>query len=215
MEAAAFAASGRGGAGRATLAKPTDGPVPACIGAVTVMVTGPPPGALRKRAGPSPARDRGGDNDHTERRRQRSAGSPRTSTAIWLSASPISPKPSNDRGRSPRRSSGPDSTTRSGWLENELRPHLTWEAIWLYPEFDAIAGTPWATRLPRYEHRQIEAGIAALQVDSARWFGHSTPQTDADLVAHLSAIRALIAAHIEREDRFLLPLLEERVEAVG
>jgi iron-sulfur cluster repair protein YtfE (RIC family) len=102
-----------------------------------------------------------------------------------------------------------------GWLENELRPHLAWEATWLYPEFDAIAGTPWATRLPRYEHRQIEAGIAALEVDSARWFGHSTPQTDADLVAHLSAIRALIAAHIEREDRFLLPLLEERGEVVG
>jgi iron-sulfur cluster repair protein YtfE (RIC family) len=101
------------------------------------------------------------------------------------------------------------------WLENELQPHLTWEAMWLYPEFDAIAGTPWATRLPLYEHRQIEAGIAALQVDSTRWFGHSTPQTDADLVAHLSAIRALIAAHIEREDRFLLPLLEERVGAVG
>jgi len=97
-----------------------------------------------------------------------------------------------------------------GWLEHELKPHLTWESTWLYPEFDAIAGTPWATKLPRFEHHQIETVIAALEADSARWLGRSTPQTDADVVCHLAAIRALIAAHFEREDRFLLPLLEDR-----
>ncbi len=101
------------------------------------------------------------------------------------------------------------------WLEHELRPHLTWERTWLYPELDEIAGTPWATKLPRFEHRQIESVIAGLEADSARWLGHSGPQTDADMVAHLSAIRALIAAHFEREDRFLLPLLEDRTAPVG
>ena len=75
---------------------------------------------------------------------------------------------------------------------------------------DAVGDQASALRAP-----PDRSGIAALEVDSARWFGHSTPQTDADLVAHLSAIRALIAAHIEREDRFLLPLLEERGEVVG
>lgn len=102
-----------------------------------------------------------------------------------------------------------------GWLRHELRPHLAWEDTWLYPELDAIAGTPWATKLPRFEHRQIEAGIAALEVDSVRWLGHSTPRIEAEMVAHLSAMRALIGAHVEREDRFLLPLLEDRRAPVG
>lgn len=102
-----------------------------------------------------------------------------------------------------------------GWLEHELKPHMAWETALLYPELDAIAGTPWATRLPRFEHRQIEAAIAGLGADSARWLGHSTPHIDAEVVADLSAIRALIAAHIEREDRFLLPLLEDRGAQVG
>jgi len=102
-----------------------------------------------------------------------------------------------------------------GWLEHDLKTHLVWEDTWLYPELDEIAGTPWATRLPHYEHRQIEALIAALEADSERWLGRSTPRTDADMVAHLSAIRAVIAGHIEREERFLLPLLEERPTTPG
>jgi hypothetical protein len=96
------------------------------------------------------------------------------------------------------------------WLEHDLKPHLTWEESFLYPQLDGLAGTPWATKSPRFEHRQIEAVISALASDSARWLGRSTPRTDADVVAHLSAIGALIAAHIEREERFLLPLLLDR-----
>jgi iron-sulfur cluster repair protein YtfE (RIC family) len=102
-----------------------------------------------------------------------------------------------------------------GWLERELRPHLVWEDTWLYPQLDQLAGTPWATRSAHFEHRQIEALIAALESDSARWLGHATARTNADVVAHLSAIRALITAHMEREERLLLPLLEERDSAPG
>lgn len=102
-----------------------------------------------------------------------------------------------------------------GWLERELRPHLAWEDTWLYPQVDALAGTPWATKGARFEHRQIEALIASLEADSARWLGHSTKRTDVDVIVHLSAIRALIAAHVEREERLLLPLLEERAGAPG
>lgn len=102
-----------------------------------------------------------------------------------------------------------------GWLERELKPHLTWEDVWLYPQLDDLAGTSWATKLPRFEHRQIEAVIAALESDSERWLGRATARTDAEVVAHLSAIRALIAAHMEREERFLLPLLEDRSAATG
>jgi iron-sulfur cluster repair protein YtfE (RIC family) len=101
------------------------------------------------------------------------------------------------------------------WLEHDLKTHLVWEDTWLYPQLDELAGTPWATRLPHFEHRQIEALIAALEADSERWLGRATPRTDAEMVAHLSAIRAVIAAHIEREERFLLPLLEDRSAPPG
>ena len=83
------------------------------------------------------------------------------------------------------------------------------------PSWRRNCWTPWATKSPRFEHRQIEAVIAALETDSARWLGRSTPQTDADVVSHLSAIRALVATHIEREERFLLPLLEDRAPTTG
>ena len=102
-----------------------------------------------------------------------------------------------------------------GWLEHDLRPHLVWEDTWLYPQLDELAGTPWATKAARFEHRQIETLIAALESDSTRWLGHATGQTNADLVAHLSAIRAVIAGHVEREERILLPLLDERPGAPG
>jgi iron-sulfur cluster repair protein YtfE (RIC family) len=102
-----------------------------------------------------------------------------------------------------------------GWLERDLRPHLVWEDTWLYPQLDQLAGTPWATKMARFEHRQIETLIAALESDSARWLDHATARTNADLVAHLSAIRAVITMHLEAEERLLLPLLEERDGAPG
>ncbi|TFG67746.1 MAG: hemerythrin domain-containing protein [Thermomicrobiales bacterium] len=102
-----------------------------------------------------------------------------------------------------------------GWLQRDLHPHLAWEDRWLYPELDGLAGTPWATKSARFEHRQIETLIAALEVDSARWLAHATPRRDTEVIAHLSAIRAVIAAHVEREERLLLPLLDETVSVPG
>jgi iron-sulfur cluster repair protein YtfE (RIC family) len=100
-----------------------------------------------------------------------------------------------------------------GWLERELKPHMAWEDAVLYPELDAIAGTPWATRLAHHEHRQIEAAIAGLHADLVGWLGHSSARTHAEVIARLAAIRAVIVSHVEREERFLLPLLEERPKA--
>ena len=94
------------------------------------------------------------------------------------------------------------------WLDRELRPHMRWEEANLYPMVDARARTPWATKAARAEHRQIESLIATLEADSARWLGHRTPRSCSDIVVHLSAIRAVIAGHIEREERLLLPVLE-------
>jgi iron-sulfur cluster repair protein YtfE (RIC family) len=100
------------------------------------------------------------------------------------------------------------------WLGGDLRPHITWEEAALYPLIDGKARTPWATRIARAEHRQIEALIAALEVDSNRWLAHRTPRTCAEAVAHLSAIHAVIAGHMEREERLLLPLLEPSQDTV-
>ena len=96
------------------------------------------------------------------------------------------------------------------WLDREVRAHMAWEDRWLYPQLDEIAGTTWATRSPRAEHRQIETMIVTLQSDSERWLGHATPHTCAAVVQHLSAIRAVLATHVEREERLLLPLLDDQ-----
>ena len=98
------------------------------------------------------------------------------------------------------------------WLDHEVRPHIAWEDRWLYPHLDEIAGTPWATRSAHMEHRQIERMIATVESDSERWLGHATPATRAEIVARLGAIRVVIAMHVEREERLLLPLLDDRTE---
>jgi hypothetical protein len=43
------------------------------------------------------------------------------------------------------------------WLARDVLPHITWEETFLYPMMDQVAGTSWATRSARLEHRQIEA----------------------------------------------------------
>ena len=98
------------------------------------------------------------------------------------------------------------------WLDLDVRPHMAWEDRWLYPQIDVAAGTPWATRSARAEHRQIESMIATLETDSERWLGHATPATRAEILQHLGAIRVVMATHVEREERLLLPLLEDQTE---
>ena len=50
-----------------------------------------------------------------------------------------------------------------GWLRRDLLPHAAWEEAWLYPQLDALAQTPWATRALRLEHEQIREVAAALE----------------------------------------------------
>jgi hypothetical protein len=93
------------------------------------------------------------------------------------------------------------------WIEHDLRPHLAWEEGILYRRIDELAGTPWATRFARAEHRQIETVATQLQADAERLLEHRTPRFCTDAIADLSAIRAVIGGHVEREERLLLPLL--------
>ena len=94
------------------------------------------------------------------------------------------------------------------WLDQTLEPHVAWEDRWLYPELDTWVGTPWATRAARFDHAQIRSMIDRIRLDRLTLrdrigLGHD------ELRCHLFGLEALLRAHLEREERFLLPLLDE------
>jgi len=100
------------------------------------------------------------------------------------------------------------------WIDEVLVPHAAWEEAWLYPEFERRAGTPWATRIMAFEHHQIR-DIARRAVADRDDLRHEPTRAElAALRADLFSLEALLRAHIEREERFLLPLLMEDVPTV-
>jgi iron-sulfur cluster repair protein YtfE (RIC family) len=93
------------------------------------------------------------------------------------------------------------------WVDVDLKPHMAWEESWLLPNIDDHAMPHWAIGLVRFDHRQIAAQADRLRAHCA--FGHPTPSSDVStLVADLAGFEALMRAHIEREERFVMPLLE-------
>ena len=97
------------------------------------------------------------------------------------------------------------------WIDADLKPHMAWEEAWLFPQVDARARSPWPTRLIRFDHQQIAAQAARL--DSHCAYGSHLPSHDTmTLAADLSGLEALLRANVEREERFLLPLLEPEAE---
>jgi len=99
------------------------------------------------------------------------------------------------------------------WVETVLRPHAAWEDAWLYPEIAGRAGSPWATKLMTFEHQQILE--VARQLEADRNLLGREPSRDEMIEprGHLFALEALLRAHIEREERFLIPLLDTPVGA--
>lgn len=97
------------------------------------------------------------------------------------------------------------------WVDADLKPHMAWEDAWLFPQIDARAHTQWATRLVRFDHQQIAAQADRLHAHSA-CEGHVPSHDTVALVADLSALETLLRANLEREERFLLPLLELEAE---
>lgn len=95
------------------------------------------------------------------------------------------------------------------WLDGVLDPHLAWEEGWLYPEIDRRTGTQWATRAARFDHQQIRNAIALLRTDQRQVSGRFAGDKQADARCHLFGLEALLRAHVEREERFLVPLLKE------
>lgn len=95
------------------------------------------------------------------------------------------------------------------WYRDMVRPHIAWEDSWLYPELDRVAGTAWATRVPRFEHGMLDDIVARLDRDGMLVVHQPSPEQAAQLAADLTALETLLRAHIEVEERLLLPLLEE------
>ena len=92
------------------------------------------------------------------------------------------------------------------WCETVLEPHATWEDRWLYPRVDDLAGTPWATKLMRFEHTQIRELVRRV-ADDRDLLARGTQDGTMTLRGHLFALEELLRAHMEREERFLIPLL--------
>lgn len=97
------------------------------------------------------------------------------------------------------------------WLSRDLEPHVAWEESWLYPEIDVRTGTPWATRAARFDHQQIREAAARVRADEELLLEGGSPALLPELRCHLLGLEALLRAHIEREERYLMPLLGEEV----
>lgn len=95
------------------------------------------------------------------------------------------------------------------WIEKVLEPHAAWEETVVYDEIDQRAGTTWATKLMRYEHRQIRLLAHRLELDRETLRVETTHDELVELRGRLFALEALIRAHLEREELFLIPLLDQ------
>ncbi len=101
------------------------------------------------------------------------------------------------------------------WVETVLRPHAAWEDAWLYPEIVGRAGSPWATKLMTFEHQQIFELARRLEADRDLLRRELGRDEILDVQGSLFALEALLRAHIEREERFLIPLLEAAGDAAA
>jgi iron-sulfur cluster repair protein YtfE (RIC family) len=98
------------------------------------------------------------------------------------------------------------------WVDQTLRPHMAWEETWLFPTIDVRAQTRWATHLVRFDHRQITQQAERLR--SHRPHIEHGPSADAigEIRYDLFGLEALLRANLDREEAFLLPLLEREAE---
>jgi hemerythrin-like domain-containing protein len=97
------------------------------------------------------------------------------------------------------------------WVDRVLEPHAQWEDRWLYPEIDDRAGTHWATKLMTFEHQQIRDATHALTEARTQVREHGSVRAVLEVRGRLFALEAILRAHIAREERFLIPMLESGV----
>lgn len=95
------------------------------------------------------------------------------------------------------------------WFDHVLLPHAQWEESWLYPQIDERTGTTWTTLSARFDHRQIRHMADLVREDQHKLVAGQGSAALPDLRCHLFGLEALMRSHIEREERFLIPLLVE------
>ncbi|WP_248360054.1 hemerythrin domain-containing protein [Anaeromyxobacter oryzae] len=94
------------------------------------------------------------------------------------------------------------------FLDEEIRPHASWEEVKFYPLLDSMVGgrAPFTATM-RHEHAIIDRWIEDLAVNAGStapdvvWFARSADR-----------LFGLIEAHFEEEEAVLLPILERRYE---
>lgn len=104
---------------------------------------------------------------------------------------------------------GTDTITH--WVHSTVDPHMAWEDRWLYPEVDARAGTSWATASSRFDHQQLRRAAERIRTAADPPASFYAGAGHDELRYALFAFEALLRAHVEREERFLIPLLGEPV----
>lgn len=118
-------------------------------------------------------------------------------------------------GRRPTPELSVEVITVLSWIHDKLEPHIAWEDAWLYPEIEARLGTPWATRAARFDHQQIREMAEHLGRDQERLASHAPGDQQGEARCHLFSLEALLRAHLEREERFLIPLLDPESGVAG
>lgn len=116
-------------------------------------------------------------------------------------------------GRRPTPELSVDLIAILSWIHDKLEPHIAWEDAWLYPEIEAQVGTPWATRAAQFDHQQIREMAEHLGRDQAQLASRVPGDQHAEARCHLFSLEALLRAHLEREERFLIPILEDDATA--
>lgn len=97
------------------------------------------------------------------------------------------------------------------YVTDELMPHVAWEGAVIFPEVDQISATTWPTRLMRFDHAQINRAALVVENDVGRVCqGQTTALERLDAYDHLLTLETLIRAHLEREDAFVMPILDAR-----
>ena len=98
------------------------------------------------------------------------------------------------------------------WVDETLAPHMAWEETSLYGTIDDRAETRWATQLIRFDHRQIRQQASRLRTHRPGLQHGPSADTIVEVRCDLFGLEALLRANLEREETFLLPLLEREAE---
>jgi hemerythrin-like domain-containing protein len=95
------------------------------------------------------------------------------------------------------------------WLTKVLIPHVVWERAVIFPEVDDLSGNVWPTAVMAFDHMQIERAARVIEREVVDLSGRTATSDDrAQVYEHVIGLEALIRAHLEREDEFLLPILD-------